>query len=345
MLGSIAAAIGQPALAQQEAAPTGGARQIPARALPVPDTISDELKAFVGAPIPPNWNTIPKSSDEWKAFAAQAVDGLMPIIEDIKQKLKVTVEETTIAGVHAYRVTPETVSDANRNRLAVHFHGGGYVLYGGEFGAGEGMLMAALGKIPVVSVDYRMPPDFPFPAALDDAMAVWKALAANTDPNRMAVFGSSAGGGLSLALALRAKAEGVPLPAAIAAGTPWADLTNDGDSLEANAFVDNVLVGKDGWADAAGELYAGATDIRDPYISPIFGDFAGMPPTIITSGTRDLFLSDAVRVHRKLRQANVEAILQVFEAQSHAQFLMPFVPETDEAFAEITAFFDKHLAR
>jgi acetyl esterase/lipase len=189
-----------------------------------------------------------------------------------------------------------------------------------------------------------MPPDFPFPAALDDAMAVWRALVGSTDPRKMAIFGSSAGGGLTMAMILRAKAEGVPLPGAIAPGTPWVDLTGDGDSIKANAYVDNVLVANAGWVAAAAGLYAGGRDLRDPLISPIFGDFSGFPPAILTSGTRDLFLSNTVRAHRKLRQAGVEAALQVFEGQSHAQFLFPFTPETEEAFSEIARFFDKHLA-
>ena len=202
-------------------------------------------------------------------------------------------------------------------------HGGGYVLYPGEAGAGEAMLMAGYGGFRVVSVDYRMAPDFPFPAALDDAIAVWRALVEGTDPRRMAIFGSSAGGGLTLAMVLRARAEGLPLPAAIAPGTPWADLTGAGDSIQANAFVDNVLVSDTGWVGAAASLYAAGRDLRDPLLSPIYGDFPGFPPAILTSGTRDLFLSHTVRTHRKLRQAGVEATLQVFEGQSHAQFLDP----------------------
>jgi acetyl esterase/lipase len=90
--------------------------------------------------------------------------------------------------------------------------------------------------------------------------------------------------------------------------------------------------------------YAAGHDLRDPLISPIYGDFTGFPPAIVTSGTRDLFLSNAVRTHRKLRHAGVDAVLQVFEGQSHAQFLMPFVPETEDAFGEIARFLGAHLA-
>jgi len=177
-------------------------------------------------------------------------------------------------------------------------------------------------------------------------VAVWRAALGMADARKMAVLGSSAGGGLTLALVLRAKQEGLPLPAAIAPGTPWADMTGDGHSYAANEFVDNVLVSNRGWLGAAARLYAGPHDLREPLLSPIHGDFRGFPPAILTGGTRDLFLSNTVRTHRKLRQAGVEAALHVFEGQSHAQYLVdPFAPEAREVFEEIARFVDRHLER
>lgn len=325
-------------------ATTPGAREIPARLLTVPDTISEGMRPIVGAPPPANWDEVPTTAEAWKQLAAASTEGVAPILDDIKSHLGVTVEEDTIAGVHVYIATPSDMPEENRNRVLLHAHGGGYVLYPGEVGAGEAMLMAGYGKFKCVSVDYRMPPDFPFPAALDDAMAVWQALLADTAPDRMGIFGTSAGGGLTMAMILRAKAEGVPLPAAIAPGSPWTDLTGDGDSEQTNEFVDNALVSNTGWVGAAGKLYAAGRDLKNPLISPLYGDFTGFPPAILTSGTRDLLLSDTIRTHRKLRQAGVVAVLQVFEAQSHAQFLTPFVPETEEAFGEIAGFLAAHLA-
>jgi monoterpene epsilon-lactone hydrolase len=319
-------------------------RELPARTLPVPDTVSAALKPFIAAPYPPGWEVAPQTAAAWKELVVQSAAAVAPDIAAIRQRFDIKVEQSAVAGVPVFVITPGNLPPANRDRLLVHVHGGGYVLYPGEAGAGEAMLMAAYGRFRTISVDYRMAPDFPFPAALDDAMAVWRALLANNDARRMAIFGSSAGGGLTLAMILRAKAEGLPLPAAIAPGTPWVDLTGDGDSIMANAYVDNVLVAYAGWVAAAAKLYAAGHDLRDPLVSPIFGDFSGFPPAILTSGTRDLFLSDTVRAHRKLRQAGVEAVLQVFEGQSHAQFLMPFVPETEEALGEIARFFGAHLA-
>ncbi len=318
-------------------------REIPAHPLPVPDTVSDAMKPVVGSPPRPNWNVIPATHDGWRALARESGQGSRPVLAAIQSKLRVKVEADTIGGVPVFISTPDDMPAANQARTLMHLHGGGYVLYPGLVGAGEGMMMAGYGRFRVVSVDYRMSPDFPFPAPLEDAMAVWHALLARTDSRKMAIFGTSAGGGLTLAMLLAARSQGSPLPAAIAAGSPWVDLTSRGDSLSANAFVDNVLVSMSGWTGAAGTLYAGHHDLRNPLISPIYGDFTGFPPAILTSGTRDLLLSDTVRAHRKLRQAGVEATLQLFEAQSHAQFLTPFAPETEEAFAEIARFFDRHL--
>jgi len=252
----------------------------------------------------------------------------------------------TIAGVNCYILTPDNIPEQNRNRLLVHVHGGGYVFAPAESATREAILMAGFGKFKVISIDYRMPPDFPYPAAMDDAMAVWKEVVKTNDPKKMAIFGTSTGGGMTLAMVLRARTEGLPLPAATAPGTPWSDMTKTGDTFFTNEKVDNILVSNDGWLGDAAKLYANGHDLKDPQLSPVYGDLSGFPPTILTSGTRDLFLSNTVRVHRKLRQAGVVADLHVFEGQSHAQYAGdPGAPETKEHFGELTAFFDKYLAK
>ena len=115
-----------------------------------------------------------------------------------------------------------------------------------------------------------------------------------TDPKNMAIFGTSAGGALTLSMVLRAKQDGLPLPAAIAPGTPMSDLTGTGDSFATNHMIDNVLVGSDGRCDAMAKLYANGHDLKDPMLSPVYGDMHGFPPTILTTGTRDL----AAQQHR-----------------------------------------------
>jgi epsilon-lactone hydrolase len=165
-------------------------------------------------------------------------------------------------------------------------------------------------------------------------------------PTNLAIFGSSAGGGLTLSMVLRAKQENLPLPAAIAPGTPMSDLTGRGDSFATNALLDNVLIAYGASCDARAALYANGRDLKDPLLSPIYGDAHGFPPTILTTGTRDLLLSNTVRMHRKLRLAGVEAVLQVFEGMAHAQYFRdPAAPESKEVFEEIAGFFDHHLGK
>jgi acetyl esterase/lipase len=324
-----------------------GPRQEPARSLPVPrEGVSPQERAVIANPYVGYWNAAPKDAAAWKELVAKAAAPVLAALPAIRDKLGVTSEPVTIAGVKAFIVQPRVVPAVNRDRLLLHVHGGGYVLSPGEAGTREAVLMAGYGGFRVVSVDYRMPPDAPYPAALDDAMAVYRDLLKTNDPRHVAIFGTSTGGGMTLAMVLRAKDEGLPLPAAIAPGTPWADLTETGDSYFANEFADNVLVSWKGWLGRAALLYAGGWDLKLPYLSPVYGDFTGFPPAILTSGTRDLFLSNTVRVHRKLRQAGVEAVLQVFEGQSHAQYYAdPFGPETLEYHGEVARFLDAHLAR
>ena len=330
--------------AQHAANAASGPRTVPGRSIPIPNTVSPELQAMIAAPYGPIRN--PRNAAEWKDLVARLAMTSGAAQPAIREKLGVAMEPAVIGGVKAFILTPKVIPAANRNRLLVHVHGGAYVFFPGESGTQEATLMAAYGGFKVISVDYRMPPDFPYPAAMNDAMAVWKAAITMQRPANMAIFGSSTGGGMTLAMILRAKQEHLPLPAAIAPGTPWSDLTETGDSYKTNEWLDNVLVTYNGNLVRAAQLYANGHDLKDPQLSPIYGDFSGFPPAILTSGTRDLFLSLTALTHRKLRRAGIQAELQVFEGMSHAQYMInPYAPETKEAFTEIARFFDQHLGK
>lgn len=329
----------------QQAQPTPmPAREVPARSIPVPDTVSPQMQAIIAQPLSPNWSVVPKTTEEWKARVEKVNLGVLAELPKLRDALGVTVQPTVIAGVKAFIVSPKSIPARNRNRLLLHFHGGFRVYYPGEAGTREAILLAGFGGFKVISVDYRMPPDFPYPASLDDAFAVYRELLKTTVPANIGVFGTSAGGSLTLATLLRAKMEHLAMPGAIAPSTPTADLTKTGDSLFTNEMVDNVLVSQDGFSRATIQLYANGHDLKDPLISPVYGDMHGFPPAILTSGTRDLYLSNAVRVHRKLRAAGVEAVLQLWEGQSHSQFNRDInAPETKEYNEEVARFFDLHL--
>ena len=180
-------------------APVPGARELPAKTIPVPDTVSPQMQKLIAAPLTPTWNVIPTTAAEWKAQVDAGAAAAMQGLPALRDALRVKVEPMTIDGVKAFLLTPETIPPENRNRLLVHVHGGCFVSFPGESGTGEAIYMAGFGRFKVISVDYRMPPDHPYPAALDDAMTVWKAASKMAPPKNMAIFGSSAGGNLTLA--------------------------------------------------------------------------------------------------------------------------------------------------
>jgi monoterpene epsilon-lactone hydrolase len=319
-------------------------RTIPARTIPTPTTVSPELQNLIAPAWAGSKTPMDLTAAQWKDLQKRQDEAQARALQTLKQKLLVTVSEEKIAGVRTYRVKPAAIAPENRNRILVHVHGGAYVLGGGESAATEAVLMAHFGKIEIVSVDYRMPPDFPYPAALDDALAVWKEVAKSRNPGRIGLFGTSTGGGMTLALVLKLKELKLPLPGAIMAGTPWADLTKTGDTYFTNELVDNVLGSNDGLLEAAARLYAGTHNLKEPLLSPVYGDLSGFPPTILLSGTRDLFLSNTVRVHQKLLRAGGVAELLVFEGQSHAQYMSaPEAPETADAWTQVASFFSRHL--
>jgi acetyl esterase/lipase len=334
------------AMAQATATIEAPSIDVPAKSVPVPTDVSPQLQKIIAQPLRANWNVTPKTGEEWKPLVDAAAEALGKNVPGMIERLHIKVEKSTIDGVKVYILTPETIAPQNTNRVLVHMHGGCYVLNPHDAALPEALFMAGFGHIKVIAVDYRMPPEAYFPAALDDGMTVYKSVIKTTNPKNVGILGGSAGGALTLEMVLKAKQDGIALPGAIAPGTPMADVTKVGDTFKTNAMLDNVLVSPDGFCDAGAKVYANGHDMKDPLLSPIYGDMAGFPPAILTSGTRDLLLSNTVRTHRKLRQLGVEAVLQVFEGQSHAQYYRDdTVPETKEAFEEIAGFFDKHLGK
>jgi acetyl esterase/lipase len=240
-----------------------------------------------------------------------------------------------------YLATPPGLA-ADDPRVMLEIHGGALIIGGGELCRLHARVALPRAGTRVLALDYRIPPDHPYPAALDDCMAVYRALLDQHRPEHIVVSGGSAGGNLAAALVLRARDEGVSLPAAVVLLSPEVDLTESGDSFGTNLGVDTVLTTS---LMPANLCYAGRHDLTDPYLSPLFGDFTkGFPPTLLTAGTRDLFLSNAVRMHRRLRAAGVPAELHLQEAAPHGGFFLT-APEDFELDAEIRRFVDRQWPR
>ena len=231
-----------------------------------------------------------------------------------------------------------TVRKARPGTEVLFLHGGAYSV--GSF-RNYGHFTWRLGKAAharVLALDYRMAPEHPYPAALNDALAgyCWL-LDQGAKPDRILLAGDSAGGGLTLALLLKLRDEGVPLPAGAVALSPWTDLATTGASLHTKADTDPMLVASEIPHHAA--MYLGGADPRDPYASPLYGDPRGLPPTLIQAGGDEVLLDDGVRMAEKMQAAGCDVELQVWPRMPHVfQLLATVMPEAQAAVAEIARF-------
>jgi epsilon-lactone hydrolase len=305
--------------------------RVPARDIPIPDFLSDIARIY----LKPQPGSLPypalADKDGWRAYVSMLDQAVIPLLNQMSAQSAAQVEVIDGGGARVYEIIPAAADPADRT-VVLDIHGGALILCGGELCRMMGLLAAERVQRRIWSVDYRMPPDHPYPAALDDCIAAYRALLRIRAPSEIIVSGGSAGGNLAAALMLRARDEGLPLPAGLILGTPEIDLTESGDSFRTNDGVDPGLRS----LMAVNLLYANGHDLHDPYLSPLFGDLTGFPPTILTTGTRDLYLSNTVRLHRKLRASNVPAQLHVTEAGPHTGF--PGSPEGQEIDREIRDF-------
>lgn len=314
---------------------------LPARSVAPPATISPEARAAlsVAAGLPAVARPSPEDLEGWRRAIEANRAMWEPIASQMLAGTRCSVETRAIAGVKTYVCTPSNQRGEPRC-LYLYIHGGAFVFGAGRFAMATGARACDGLGVATVSVDYRMPPDQPFPAALEDCFAVFESLLEGAPEQRIVIGGSSAGGNLAAAVTLLIRDRGVPPPAAVVLLTPEVDLTESGDTFQTNERLDVQL--KRGLPEC-NALYAAGRDLTDPYLSPLFADFGrGFPPTLIQSGTRDLFLSNSVLLHRKLRRAGVEAELHVWEAMPHGGFGFGAVPENDEINAEIRHFIAQH---
>lgn len=313
---------------------------VPARRIPIPASISHRARAALARQIgedgvPHNARhtmPLPNDHDGWIALKTIAEQHYAAATNALAGTLRARVETIRAEGAAIHVATPDEALYAER--VLLDFHGGAFVFGGGEACRIQTRGMAHRHGVVCHGVDYRMPPEYPFPAALDDAVSAYRALLARYDPAHIVVSGRSAGGNLAAALMLRAKVERLAMPAGLILLSPEVDLTESGDSFQTNRLIDVVLPGS---LMASNRLYAGAADLADPLLSPLFGDLAGFPPTLLQAGTRDLFLSNTVRLHRRLRGAGVAADLHVFEAMPHGGFTGS-TPEDEDLDREISRF-------
>jgi epsilon-lactone hydrolase len=243
-----------------------------------------------------------------------------------------------VTSVDTGGVKAEVVSWEGSERDILYLHGGGYVLGSPLLFRDLTWRLAKSARARVWCIDYRLAPEHPYPAALEDAVTVYRwLLAGGAAARRIVIMGDSAGGGLALATLLKLRDEGIALPAAAAALSPWTDLALTGASQRKNLDGDPIFQSEE-FAIFAGCYLAGA-DPRTPYASPLFGDLAGLPPILIQVGSDEVLLDDSVRIAEKLRRAGTQAELEVWPRMPHSWHLYArIVPEGRYAIRRIAAF-------
>jgi acetyl esterase/lipase len=309
------------------------------RVVPMPATVSPEAQRWLESLThldrkPQTLQERRASTDEWRARDSA---------EALKQ-YPVAISAATIGGVRTDVITPLQAEPRNAGRVFINLHGGGFNSDSGSLI--EGDPIANLTKTKVVSVYYRLAPEHPFPAAVDDVVAVYRELLKTYKPQSIGIFGTSAGAILTCEVAVKLKLSHLPLPGALGVFSGLGDFSRVSDSRQLYSL--DGLPGSFSPTDPRhlpDAEYVGRTDRRDPVLSPIFADLRGMPPTLLVTSTRDLLLGDTATLHRTLVHAGVDARLVVFEALPHAFWYHFEFPETHEALELMAHFLDTTVAR
>ncbi len=307
------------------------------RVVPVPDTISPQAQKRLArrqsdAPLQETLAERRSKTDKWQNGAGAEFQKLYPV----------KVEEQTIARVPVRIITPPEIPPDRRDRVLINVHGGGFNSDSGSLT--ETIPIASLAKTKVVAVLYRLAPEHPFPAAVEDAVAVYKEILKSYQPRNIGLYGTSAGAVLTGEIAVRLRQLKVPLPGALGIFSGFGDFTKQGDSraiYSLNGFSGPLLPPSK--AQNPDTAYTGATDLKDPVLSPIFADLSGLPPTLFLTSTRDLLLSGTAILQRAFLRAGVDAQLVVFEALPHAFWNDASLPESKEADQIMARFFEQHL--
>jgi monoterpene epsilon-lactone hydrolase len=305
------------------------------RIVPVPQSLSPQAQATLRRP------ATDEKADVSLAERRASTDAYTARAEKQWRKIcPVTVANDTMAGVPVRRVTPLHVPKANADKVLLDLHGGGFDSDSGSYT--ESIPIAHYARIPVVAALYRLAPEHPFPAAVDDAVAVYRELLKTHKPEQIAIYGTSAGAILTGEVAVKLKQLALPEPAALGIFSGLGDFARSGDSTHLYA-----LRGFSGYLAPPGEenrlAYVAGADLKDPVLSPIYADLKGMPPTLFVTSGRDLLLSGTTDLHRAFLRAGADARLMVFDGLPHAFWYDPQLPESMEANRAMAKFLAGHL--
>ena len=309
------------------------------RVVPVPRDLSPEAQKFISQP-----RSDVASDDSVEAARRFFAVGAPKSRAAWSKLCPNTSEETTLGGVPVHLITPDNMPAANRDKVLINLHGGGFTTDSGSYT--ESIPVAWNTGIKVVSVLYRLAPEHPFPAAVDDAVAVYKELLKTYKPDHVVIYGTSAGATLTAEVAVRLKQLSLPMPAALGIFSALDSFARMGDSYA--MFTLHGLGGP--LAPPASGVphdasYMGSANPNDPALSPIDADLHGMPPALFITSTRDALLSSTTSLHRAYLRAGVDAQLVVFDGLPHAFWYRPDLPESIEANHIMADFFLAHLPK
>lgn len=313
--------------------------------VPLPDTISPEAKAVIeflqSAGLKQLKGPAPDDIAGWKALHDAQEKALEAPNKAVLDQLGATVTDAVIGGVPVLDIRPKGWTDDGR--VIVYIHGGAFTLFSARSMAGLGALVANAAGMRMLSIDYTNPPAAQWDTVQAQVDAVLKGIVAQGTPiDRVALFGDSAGGNLVIRAVLKLRDEGAGLPAAVLLFSPWADLSNSGDTAITLPEADPTLSYGGLLANSA-RAYAGELDLKDPRVSPLYANFAkGFPPALIQDGTRTILLSDSVRTYRALKAAGQDAVIDLYEGMWHIFQGAP-APEAAEALASAGAFLRQRL--
>jgi monoterpene epsilon-lactone hydrolase len=295
------------------------------RIVPIPSSLSPQAQALLRRPATDvnNEPALPQRRQMLDAYRAKARQRWLKVCPDV------AIAEDIAGGVPVLRVNPQSVPAANNGKVLLALHGGGFDSDSGSIS--ESIPIACYTQVPVVAALYRLAPEHPFPAAVDDAVAVYRELLKTHKPDQIAIYGTSAGAILTGEVAVRLKQLSLPEPAALGIFSGLGDFSEVDDS-----YALYSLTGLSGYVAQETTArkpspYQGSTNPKDPVLSPIYADLHGMPPTLFVTSGRDLLFSGTINLQRAFLRAGDDARLVVFEGLPHAFWYDPELPESIEA--------------
>ena len=313
----------------------------------IPTTVSKEAQDFIAAfnrEMRDN-NITPKANDikSWEEYNNNFLSGSKESNNLVVKKFQPALKKINFNGVATLEITPADCKD--NGKIIVYIHGGAYTLSSSEASLVNFVPLADKTKTRILSIDYSLAPKAKWQIVINEVITVIKGIYKNFNPESVGIYGDSAGGGLAASAILKMKNDGFEMPGAVALWSPWADITETGDTYYTLKDNEPAFLYKSGLEFCANS-YADPSDQKNPYVSPVYGDFTkGFPPTLIQGGTKEILLSNFVRLYQKMDLAGVDVKLDLYEGMWHVFQSCYNIPEATIALKKTASFFNKFLVK